>query len=256
MRLPGRAAAPAAAAGEPTAGDRGAPARRPAGPAGDRAFLDELHRICLLVHPALTALDQATGDGDFGDNFCGGVAAAVQLADRQGLTGAGALAETFRDRVGGSSGPLFGVLFTALAPGADGPAADVPAIGGALRRALNRITAIGGARPGDCTLVDALAPAAETLAAGPAAPAAAAGALTAAARAAIAGAHRTAALTARRGRASYTGGHSAGVPDPGAVAVALLLTALARVHEPREAAALPGLPDIARTAVRAAGPPV
>nr|EIF93995.1 glycerone kinase [Streptomyces tsukubensis NRRL18488] len=153
--------------------------------------------------------------------------------------------------MGGSSGPLFGVLFTALAPGADRPTADVPALAGALRRALNRITAIGGACPGDCTLVDALAPAAEALAA--TAPAESGRAVTNAALAAIGGAHGTAVLTARRGRASYTGGHSEGVPDPGAVAVALVLTALARVHEPHLAGDLPGLHGITRGTTPLAG---
>ncbi|MGW1280550.1 dihydroxyacetone kinase subunit DhaK [Streptomyces tsukubensis] len=253
LRLPGAAAAAATTLippAAPAAAD--APPARAAVPAeGSRAFLDELHRICLRAHPDLTELDQATGDGDFGDNFCGGVAAAVRLADQQGLTGTNALAETFRDRVGGSSGPLFGVLFTALAPGADRPTADIPALAGALRRALNRITAIGGACPGDCTLVDALAPAAEALAA--TAPAESGRAVTNAALAAIGGAHGTAVLTARRGRASYTGGHSEGVPDPGAVAVALVLTALARVHEPHLAGDLPGLHGITRGTTPLAG---
>ncbi|MEU0987349.1 dihydroxyacetone kinase subunit DhaK [Streptomyces sp. NPDC005953] len=211
---------------------------------GSRAFLDELARLCASAHSDLTALDQASGDGDFGDNFCGGVATAVRHATATGLTGTSALADTFRDRVGGSSGPLFGILFSALAPGADHTPPDIPAIGAALHRALSRITAIGGASPGDCTLIDALAPASEAMVATH--PSDSRRPLTAAALAAVEGARATAELTARRGRASYTGHRSAGRPDPGAVAVALVLIALARVHEPHPAAELPELPTITR----------
>ncbi|MEU9605890.1 dihydroxyacetone kinase subunit DhaK [Streptomyces sp. NPDC048057] len=246
LRLPGSAASTTTTLAPPThvppTADRSGTAAT--AQYGGRAFLDELHQVAALAHADLTALDQATGDGDFGDNFCGGVTAAVWLADRAKIAGTTALADTFRDHVGGSSGPLFGMLFTALAPSADHFPADIPALAAALRRALSRITAIGGARPGDCTLVDALAPAADALAVTP--PAEPGRALTAAAHAAIDGAHRTAALTARRGRASYTGHHSEGLPDPGAVAIALVLTALAHVHEPRIAKELPALPDIIR----------
>ncbi|MFE7131587.1 dihydroxyacetone kinase subunit DhaK [Streptomyces sp. NPDC057638] len=246
---------PGAAASRDTAlAPAPAPARRPArapilgaavaAPEVSHAFLDELHAICSTVHADLTALDQATGDGDFGDNFCGGVYEAARLARRFTLAGATALADTFRDHVGGSSGPLFGMLFTALAPSADRSAPDVPALAAAVGQALADITTIGGAVPGDCTLVDALAPAAHCLAT--TSPADIGGALTDAARAAITGAHATAVLTARRGRASYTGDHAAGQPDPGAVAVALILTALARVHEPAPATRLPPLREITR----------
>ncbi|MER5493132.1 dihydroxyacetone kinase subunit DhaK [Streptomyces sp. NPDC002490] len=247
LRLPGAAAfrttalPPAHGTSVTSRWDAPAP---PRAERGARAFLDELHRISRLSHAELTELDRATGDGDFGDNFCGGVTAAVGLADRSGAAGTEALADTFRNHVGGTSGPLFGVLFTALAPVADRTPPDVPALATALRRSLSRITTIGGAAPGDCTLVDALAPAADALAATPLA--GPERALTAAARAAIAGAHATAALTARRGRASYADGYSEGRPDPGAVAVALVLTALARVHEPLPAGDLPSLPRIAR----------
>jgi dihydroxyacetone kinase len=67
--------------------------------------------------------------------------------------------------------------------------------------------------------VDALAPAVAELARG--------GTFAQAARAAAEGARGTAELLARRGRASYVGDRARGVPDPGAVGVALLFQALA-----------------------------
>ncbi|GDY39793.1 hypothetical protein SANT12839_006750 [Streptomyces antimycoticus] len=97
------------------------------------------------------------------------------------------------------------------------------------------IQRVGEAEVGDKTMVDALVPAARALAsceptADPAY------ALHVAAVAAHRGARSTTDLRARRGRASYTGDHARGVPDPGALAVALLfasahaeLTSLSRL---------------------------
>ncbi|MFD7548928.1 dihydroxyacetone kinase subunit DhaK [Streptomyces sp. NPDC059816] len=248
LRLPG-AVDPGNILLTPPTEFRGAPLDAPpaGAPRAVGAFLEELHRMCRAAHADLTALDQASGDGDFGDNFCGGVTAAARRAREHRLAGTAALADTFRDRVGGSSGPLFGVLFTALEPVADRTPPDVRQLAAALRQALTRISAVGGAVPGDRTLLDALAPAVRCLAAAP--PNTHDRAVTAAARAAVDGALASAALPARRGRASYTGEHGTGLPDPGAVAVALVLIALARVHEPGPAALLPDPARVTRAEV-------
>jgi dihydroxyacetone kinase len=78
----------------------------------------------------------------------------------------------------------------------------------------------GGAKPGDRTMIDALAPALAALPNG----------LGEAARVARAGADATAGMpSARAGRSSYvSASHLEGVPDPGAEAVATLLEGLAR----------------------------
>ncbi|MET8684940.1 dihydroxyacetone kinase subunit DhaK [Streptomyces sp. NPDC004732] len=207
---------------------------------GDRALLDRYALTVTQVRDNLTKLDQLVGDGDFGDNLAGGVRRAVKLADETGLDGTAALAEAFLNDVGGTSGPLFGLLFQHLATAspADGGAPTVAALAEAAAAGHAAIHRVGGAVPGDCTLVDALAPAAESLAAArdadaPEAP------LTEAAQAAIRGALATASLRPRRGRASYVGDHALGVPDPGALAVALLFMALADIHEPATAPRLP-----------------
>ncbi|NGO69471.1 dihydroxyacetone kinase family protein [Streptomyces boncukensis] len=213
---------------------------------GGRAVLDRYAEIVTQVRDNLTQLDQLVGDGDFGDNLTGGVRRAVKLADESGSEGLAALAQAFLDDVGGTSGPLFGLLFQhlAAAPGADGGAEAQGApplaeLAGAAEAAHAAIHRVGGARPGDCTLVDALAPAAESLASSAAEGAAEEAPLTSAAQAAIRGALGTASVRPRRGRASYVGDHALGVPDPGALAVALLFAALADVHEPAMAARLP-----------------
>ena len=94
-----------------------------------------------------------------------------------------------------------------------------------LRRALDAgvqaVAALGGAAPGDKTMLDALVPgvAALTVSYGAARAAAEEGALA------------TVPLQARKGRASYLGERSVGHQDPGATSTALILAALARVVE-------------------------
>ncbi|GEB48426.1 DAK2 domain-containing protein [Streptomyces cacaoi] len=134
-----------------------------------------------------------------------------------------AVATAFLDEVGGTSGPLFGLLLQDLAQAAEeaGHRLTVPALARGARAGLAAIQRVGEAVPGDKTLVDGLAPACEALASaeesvGPA------NALAVAADAAWQGVRSTADLRARRGRASYVGERASGVPDPGAVGIGLL----------------------------------
>jgi dihydroxyacetone kinase len=111
--------------------------------------------------------------------------------------------------MGGSSGVLMSIFFTAAAKAM----AQKPDIAAALLAGLGRMTFYGGAVVGDRTMVDALAPALNALACGN---------VATAAKAAAAGAEATKSMRkAKAGRASYVGERDlAGVPDPGAVAVA------------------------------------
>ncbi|NNH22692.1 DAK2 domain-containing protein, partial [Pseudokineococcus marinus] len=77
-------------------------------------------------HDDLTRLDRLAGDGDFGDNVRGGLRRVVARLDADGpasgRTGAEALAaagEVFLDEVGGTSGPLVGLLLAELAAAAE-----------------------------------------------------------------------------------------------------------------------------------------
>lgn len=169
---------------------------------------------------ALNALDQRAGDGDIGTNLDHALRAAVRRAagpDADLAADLAALAGAFLDDVGGSSGPLFGLVLQEAAAAADRASGDdlASALVTGLRAGQEAVTRVGGAVPGDRTLLDALAPAA------------AGDALDrAAVQAAVDGARATSELVARRGRASYLGERALGFPDPGAVAVAVLLAAL------------------------------
>jgi triose/dihydroxyacetone kinase / FAD-AMP lyase (cyclizing) len=90
---------------------------------------------------------------------------------------------------------------------------------------------LGGARPGDRTMLDALVPAAEALQSALRAGRPWRDALAEAVAAASEGAARTATMAPRRGRSSYLGDRALGHPDPGAEAVALWLRAIAQANE-------------------------
>ncbi|WP_102160023.1 dihydroxyacetone kinase subunit DhaK [Zhihengliuella halotolerans] len=208
-------AAPAAATAESTGG--------PADRARPRLQDDVVRRFAELVeehYEELTRLDRVSGDGDFGDNLRGGLREALQLMNH-GQPGLAAAERAFLDGVGGTSGPLLGLLFKWLDRAhrdhdADGAAAWARGTA----EGCAAIQRVGGAQPGDRTIVDVLHPAAEALRSG----------FAEGARTAADAARATADLEARRGRASYVAGRGAGEPDAGATGVALLFRAAADVH--------------------------
>src|SRR5437879_1594494 len=112
----------------------------------------------------LTQLDAAIGDADHGIHLARGFTAVLVALDAPGAKTAtpGAIltvtGNTLISKVGGASGPLYGVAFR-RAGKALGDAADVdlPALSAALDAALAGVQQLGAAREGDKTMVDALA---------------------------------------------------------------------------------------------------
>jgi dihydroxyacetone kinase len=199
----------------------------------------------------LGRLDSVAGDGDHGAGMVRGMSAAAAAALVAGPSAAhvlNAAALAFSDAAGGASGALWGSGLLALggalgrAGGSeeDGeePLIDGPTVHRALVAALDAVTRLGGAVPGDKTMVDALTPfVSEFGASGDASvPRAWNAAVPAAARAAAA----TAELGARKGRAAVHGDRSKGTPDPGAVSLA---AALAAAGEAIREACDPDLPS-------------
>ncbi|WP_198171179.1 dihydroxyacetone kinase subunit DhaL [Actinoplanes awajinensis] len=182
----------------------------------------------------LTRLDAAIGDGDHGVNLNRGFTAVVAALEKTPpdtvadvLIKAGT---TLMSRVGGASGPIYGSALRAagkaLPPTAEVQPADLAA---ALHAGLEAVRKLGGAAPGDKTMVDAYGPAADAFEQAVAGGAGLTGAAAAAARAAAAGAGATTPMQARKGRASYLGERSIGHQDPGATSTALIFQALADV---------------------------
>jgi dihydroxyacetone kinase len=174
-----------------------------------------------LAYESLTRFDQHSGDGDFGDNLRGGVRAASERLATGSESPVTVLGSVFLDEVGGTSGPLLGLLFTEIAVAVTDEPGSVSGWTDGLAAGLAAITRVGEASVGDRTMVDALAPALESLRG--------TGDLASAAHAAASGARATASMRARMGRASYVGERAKGEPDPGAAGVALFLWVVATV---------------------------
>src|SRR5204862_5508122 len=111
---------------------------------------------------------------------------------------------------------------------------DVHAVrlGAALAAALAGIRQLGGAEPGDKTMVDALDPAVRAYQEAVDGGADLAAATRAAADAARRGLAGTVPMQARKGRASYLGPRTIGHEDPGAASTVLILAALATATAP------------------------
>jgi dihydroxyacetone kinase-like protein len=194
-----------------------------------RAWITSAAAVIEANRDHLTQLDAAIGDADHGTNLARGFAAvtlAIPAAATPGtlLTTVGS---TLISKVGGASGPLYGVAFRRAGKSLGALAeADLPALEAALEAALAGVQQLGAAREGDKTMVDALAPATRAFSKAIADGASQAEALSALAAAAAAGAEATIDMQARKGRASYLGPRSVGHEDPGAASTALILAAL------------------------------
>lgn len=188
------------------------------------------------AHPALTRMDQVAGDGDFGDNLRDALRLATQrIPDGAGLpTEFDVVATCFLDEVGGTSGPLIGLLLKNISAQLTATDDVDEAMTAGLAAGIEAIERVGEARVGDRTMLDCLVPALDVI--------------TSAARpidwvevamSALESARSTANLTARMGRASYVGARAIGTPDAGAMGMALLFWALAATRHPARRAELP-----------------
>ncbi|MFD0358318.1 dihydroxyacetone kinase subunit DhaL [Streptomyces sp. NPDC127110] len=175
----------------------------------------------------LTELDSPIGDADHGANLLRGFTAVrAALAGADPAAAPGALLQlagrTLISTVGGASGPLYGTLLRRTGKEL-GEAAQVSdeELHGALDAGVEAVARLGGAAPGDKTMLDALVPGVAALGTS----------YRAAGDAAEGGALATVPILARKGRASYLGERSVGHQDPGATSAALLLGALADTAE-------------------------
>ena len=180
----------------------------------------------------LTDLDSAIGDADHGTNMARGTAAVVATLDDANTVDAllKKAGMTLVSTVGGTSGPLYGTLLMRAGMTTGAVTAVAPEeFAKAFRAGLDGLVARGRTELGDKTMVDALAPALDTLDAAVAEGKPLAEAVAAARDAAVVGRDGTIPLVARKGRASYLGERSAGHLDPGAASATMLLDALAEV---------------------------
>uniref|UniRef100_A0AAU2JKF7 Dihydroxyacetone kinase subunit DhaL n=1 Tax=Streptomyces sp. NBC_00049 TaxID=2903617 RepID=A0AAU2JKF7_9ACTN len=174
----------------------------------------------------LTELDSPIGDADHGSNLLRGFTAVRAALEAEPPPTPGAVLQlagrTLISSVGGASGPLYGTLLrrTGKELGETAEVSDEE-LRKALYAGVGAVAQLGGAAPGDKTMLDALVPGVAALSTS----------YRAAGDAAENGALATVPMQARKGRASYLGERSIGHQDPGATSSALLLGALADVAE-------------------------
>ncbi len=191
--------------------------------------LQHAYDLICAQEDELGKLDAAAGDGDHGAAMVRGLRAAVAAAtlnaaalpgEQLALAGA-----AFADEGGGASGALFGAWLTAIGQQLDPGPYDAPRTVAALQNSLELLATLGKSKPGDKTMIDALAPFVGALSDGVGAGMSLPAAWQAALPAATAGADATANMIARRGRSARLGERSLGHRDPGAVSMTYLLQA-------------------------------
>ena len=201
-----------------------APAKAEPGPLSPK-----LKQAALAVALALEAAEQAlgdldakSGDGDLGASMVRGAEAIRTLGEDSYSSPSRLLSDlgnALRRAIAGSSGPFYATaLLRASAVLANKPEPTPQDWQAALEAGTAAIRELGGAKPGDRTMVDALAPAAEAWKTS--------GSFADAVRAADAGARATSDMFPALGRASYLGKRAVGFPDGGATAIAIWLAAI------------------------------
>ncbi|MGQ7298158.1 dihydroxyacetone kinase family protein [Quadrisphaera sp. KR29] len=184
----------------------------------------------------LGRIDAVAGDGDHGRGMVRGSAAARDAARTAVERGAGAgtvlqaAGDEWAARAGGTSGVLWGELLGALARRVgDGAAPDGAVVAAGVRAGYERLGELGGAKPGDKTMLDALGPFCDALDEGVAAGQRLREAWAAAAERAVEAAEATKDLTPKVGRARPLAERSKGTPDAGATSLGMVAQVVAGV---------------------------
>ncbi|XP_044895321.1 triokinase/FMN cyclase isoform X2 [Felis catus] len=192
-----------------------------------------LERVCatlLGLEEHLNALDRAAGDGDCGTTHSR-AARAIQGWLKEGPPPASPaqllskLSLLLLEKMGGSSGALYGLFLTAAAQPLKAKT-DLPAWSAAMDAGLEAMQKYGKAAPGDRTMLDSLWAAGQELQAWKSPGANLFHVLTKAVQSAEAAAEATKTMEAGAGRASYISSARLDQPDPGAVATAAILRAI------------------------------
>lgn len=196
--------------------------------ANQSAIIEELAAVIVANKAWLSEIDGKIGDGDHGSNMAKGFGRTAERIHGQDMTLDAAmmvLSDVLMGEIGGSMGPLYGVMFEDMAGVISGrDRIDAATFSLMLNSGLRGVQAIGSAKVGDKTLIDALAPAIAAFDAvidqGFEA------ALGAMAAAAETGRDSTIDLVAKIGRSARLGERSRGVLDAGATSCCLILISL------------------------------
>ncbi|MEV4102457.1 dihydroxyacetone kinase family protein [Nonomuraea sp. NPDC049649] len=208
-----------------------------------RAVVEGLEAVATAMAEAeaeLGRIDAVAGDGDHGRGMVKGSSAALAAARDAADAGAGARSvlvaagEAWAAKAGGTSGVLWGAALCAAAErlGDDREQIAGADVSAAVRAGLDALQRLGGARPGDKTMIDALGPFADTLDGLLRDGTGLAAAWRKATEACEAAAQATAQLRPQVGRARPLAERSVGTPDAGATSLAMCARAVSGVLSP------------------------
>jgi len=194
-----------------------------------RLMMLQVADAIIVAEPMLSQADRDLGDGDHGLGMKRGMEAVkAQLEPLEPSSVEQVFVTTgtaMMTSMGGASGALFGTVYRAGGKALAGrPTFDAEGLALLLQAALEGVMKRGGAKPGDKTMIDALAPAAEK--ARESAALSLTAALTAVAAAAEAGKEASKAMIAQFGRAKTLGEACIGFPDAGACSVVIMLSTM------------------------------
>ena len=181
----------------------------------------------------LGRIDSIAGDGDHGIGMSRGSKAAAEAASQtQGgvQTVLSAAGHAFGDKAGGTSGILWGLLLEGVGRGlGNAEAVTSKRLADAVQRSATHLQGFSKAQLGDKTMLDALFPFVDTLVGQVDSGASISAAWRSAADACRTAAEATASLVPKIGRARPLAERSVGTPDPGAISLGLIVTAIGDV---------------------------
>jgi dihydroxyacetone kinase len=190
--------------------------------------LDAIAAMLADAEEELGRIDAIAGDGDHGRGMVKGSAAAHEAATKAVDAGAGqgsaltAAGKAWAGKAGGTSGVLWGAMLCALgARLGDRGRPDSATIAAGMRDGYEALVRLGGAAPGDKTMLDALLPFVDELERRVAGGEPWQQAWGAAADVATDAARATAQLRPKVGRARPLAERSVGTPDAGATSLAM-----------------------------------
>ena len=196
-------------------------------------FAARLQHACAAVAAAegeLTEIDSKFGDADHGltmAKIAGAISTAVDASDGGIQSMLDDAATAVMSLNGGSAVPLWNTWLDGMQMDApDGDEIDVAGIQAIFARALEELNDMSGAKVGDKTMMDALIPASEAIAAYT-------GSdenelFSVAAQAAAAGAENSKNFVSKFGRAKSYGTQTIGTPDAGATSMSYFFQGLAQ----------------------------
>ena len=189
--------------------------------------------ICEAIHENaayLSEIDGAIGDGDHGVNMNKGFLMAKERlrADMSFSESMKTISRTLVMDIGGSMGPIYGTMFSRIARACKQEAKLTKEVFlKALQDALQGLQELAGAKEGDKTLIDTLAPAIRAYEQAMQEGRSYAACLCALQQGAEAGREHTKELVAKIGRAARLGERSRGYLDAGAPSCCIILTTMA-----------------------------